>query len=247
MGKQMRYLASVDARHVLGSVQAPTLVLHQENGFISADLGRYIADRVDHAHFAQVQGRGTNPESSHEDTFDLIEEFLTGVSPTQRTDRVLATVLYTDIVGSTQAAVAAGDRRWKEMLDAHDRTRRTLVERFGGRFIKSTGDGILATFDAPSRALRCTKTIIEELRATDLDIRAGLHTGEIELRGDGDIGGVAAHIGARVMATAQPGEMVCSRTIRDLVAGSGFVFEDRGTHTLKGIPDDWQLFVAKEL
>jgi class 3 adenylate cyclase len=245
-GMQMRYQGLVDARHVLPSVQVPTLVLHQENGFITQELSRYVADRIDNARFLEVPGSGVNLESMRPESLDIIEEFLTGVPPAQETDRVLATVLYTDIVGSTQAAVAAGDRRWKELLDQHDGICKGLIGRFGGRLIKSTGDGVLATFEAPGRALRCAHAMITDLSERNLDIRAGLHTGEIELREDGDIGGVAVHIGARVLSKTAPGEVWCSRTVRDLVVGSGFEFEDRGPHTLKGIPDDWQLFAVKE-
>lgn len=213
---------------------------------IAAELGRYIAERVAGARFVQRPGFGVNIENADDETFDLIEEFLTGASSHRRTERVLATILYTDIVGSTDSAAAVGDKRWKERLDEHDRLSRQLVDRFGGRTIKTTGDGVLATFGAPGRALRSALSLAYELRDIGIDIRCGVHTGEVELRDGGDIGGLAAHIGARVTAMAGPGEIWCSRTVRDLVAGAGFLFEDRGTHTLKGVPDDWQVFVVKE-
>jgi class 3 adenylate cyclase len=158
-------------------------------------------------------------------------------------DRMLVTVLFTDIVGSTERAQEVGDRRWRELLDEHDRLARELVQREGGRLVKSTGDGILAIFDGPGRAIRCAATLREALRPQGLDIRAGLHTGEVELRGD-DVGGIAVHIGARIAGVAAPGEVLVSRTVRDLVAGSGIALEGRGTHALKGVGDDWPLFAV---
>jgi class 3 adenylate cyclase len=157
--------------------------------------------------------------------------------------RLLATVLFTDIVGSTERAQVAGDQRWRELLDVHDELARRLVTREGGRLVKRTGDGILAVFDGPGRGIRCALALRQELRAVGLDIRAGLHVGELDLRDD-DVGGIAVHIGARIMAAAGPGEILVSRTVRDLVAGSGIALEDRGTHTLKGLSDPWQLFAA---
>jgi class 3 adenylate cyclase len=157
--------------------------------------------------------------------------------------RLLATVLFTDIVGSTRRAQAAGDRRWRELLDAHDKAARRLVEQEGGRWIKSTGDGVLAVFDRPGRAIRCALALRKELADLGVEIRAGLHTGELEV-GDDDVAGIAVHIGARIMAAAGPGEVLVSRTVRDLVAGSEIALEDRGTHTLKGLDDPWQLYAA---
>jgi class 3 adenylate cyclase len=160
-----------------------------------------------------------------------------------RADRLLVTVLFTDIVGSTERAREVGDRRWRELLDTHDRLARELVHREGGKLVKTTGDGILAIFDGPGRAIRCAAALREELRPTGLDIRAGLHTGEVERRGD-DVGGIAVHIGARIMGVAAPGEVLVSRTVRDLVAGSGIALEGRGTHALRGVGDDWPLFAV---
>lgn len=157
--------------------------------------------------------------------------------------RLLATVLFTDIVGSTQRAQAAGDQRWRELLDAHDEAARRLVGEEDGRLVKSTGDGVLAVFDTPGQAIRCALALREELRGLEVEIRAGLHTGELDLRDD-DVGGIAVHIAARIMAAAGPGEVLVSRTVRDLVAGSGFTLEDRGTHALKGLSDPWQLFAT---
>jgi class 3 adenylate cyclase len=159
-------------------------------------------------------------------------------------DRVLVTVLFTDIVGSTERARQAGDRRWRELLDAHDRLARELVHREGGRLVKTTGDGILAIFDGPGQAIRCAAALREELRPLGLEIRAGLHTGEVERRGD-DVGGIAVHIGARIMGVAAPGEVLVSRTVRDLVAGSGIALEGRGTHALRGVGDEWPLFALR--
>jgi class 3 adenylate cyclase len=174
---------------------------------------------------------------------DTIEEFLTGQLPTHHSDRVLATVLFTDIVGSTEHAAQVGDRRWKEVLATHDVLLGAEVERFRGRMVKSTGDGVLATFDGPGRAIRCACAIREAVRSLGMDTRAGLHTGEIELRGD-DVAGMAVHIGARVSALAGPGEVLVSSTVKDLVAGSGIDFEDRGERELKGVPGSWKLYAV---
>jgi class 3 adenylate cyclase len=172
-----------------------------------------------------------------------IEQFLTGVRPAPPPARVLATVLFTDIVGSTERAQATGDRRWRELLDAHDEAARRLVAQEGGRRIKSTGDGVLAVFDGPGRAIRCAVALRKELEGLGIEIRAGIHTGELDVTDD-DVGGIAVHIAARIVATAGPGEILVSRTVRDLVTGSGIALEDRGTHTLKGLSDPWQLFAA---
>jgi class 3 adenylate cyclase len=161
-----------------------------------------------------------------------------------QTDRTLVTVLFTDIVGSTERARQAGDRRWAELLDAHDRLAHELVARFGGRLVKSTGDGVLATFDRPGRAIRCATALRDRLRGIGVEIRAGLHTGEVQFRGD-DVGGIAVHIAARVMATAAPGEVLVSRTVHDLVTGSDYVLEDRGAHSLRGMTGEWQLFAVR--
>ncbi|MGH2728217.1 MAG: adenylate/guanylate cyclase domain-containing protein, partial [Actinomycetota bacterium] len=181
-----------------------------------------------------------------DEILSAIEEFLTGAKPEVETDRVLATVLFTDIVGSTTRAADLGDRRWKELLDRHDEITRTQVERFGGRVVKTTGDGALATFDSPGRALRCSSELGILLRGVGVSVRAGLHTGEIELRG-ADVGGIAVHIGARVMGEAAPGEVLCSGTVRDLVVGSAIGFEERGSRELKGIPGEWRLFAVESV
>ena len=171
------------------------------------------------------------------------KKFLTGRLPTPDVDRVLTTVLFTDVVGSTEHATRLGDRRWSELLATHDTIVRSALDRFRGREVKSTGDGVLAIFDGPGRAIHCTRAIRDELRPVGIEIRAGLHSGEIELRGD-DVGGIAVHIGARVAGAADAGEVLVSRTVCDLVAGSAIEFEDRGEHELKGVPSAWRLFAV---
>jgi class 3 adenylate cyclase len=177
---------------------------------------------------------------------DRIQEFLTGVRRSLEPSRVLATVLFTDIVASTERAARLGDRRWRELLEVHDELAGRLVEQFNGQLVKTTGDGILATFDSPARAIRCAAALAEDLGGLGIQLRAGLHTGEIELRnGDGrDVGGIAVHIAARVMAAAAPGEILVSRTVHDLVSGSGIRLQDRGTHRLKGVQGQWQLLAV---
>jgi class 3 adenylate cyclase len=175
---------------------------------------------------------------------DEVQEFLTGVRPGPEPDRVLATVLFTDIVGSTEKAAELGDRRWHHLLDSYYTLARKELERFRGREIKTTGDGLLATFDGPARGIRCACAMRESARHISIDTRAGLHTGECEAMGD-DIGGIAVHIGARVAAEATGGEVLVSSTVKDLVAGSGLEFEDRGPHRLKGVPDEWRLFAVR--
>ncbi len=173
-----------------------------------------------------------------------MQEFLTGVRPAPEPDRVLATVLFTDIVGSTQRAAALGDRRWRDLLDSYYGLARRELDRFRGREIKTMGDGFLATFDGPARGIRCACAVSESVGQLGLAIRAGLHTGECEMMGE-DIGGIAVHIGARVAAKAAPGEVLVSSTVKDLVAGSGLQFEDRGSHALKGVPEEWRLFAVE--
>ena len=177
---------------------------------------------------------------------DHIEQFLTGIHGVAQPTRVLATVLFTDIVGSTQRAGELGDRRWRELLNVHDDLSRRLVEEFGGRLVKTTGDGMLATFEGPGQAIHSTAALREELAGIGIQLRAGLHTGEVELRDDDDVGGIAVHVAARVMAAADPGEILVSRTVRDLVAGSDITVEDRGMHPLKGIEGDWQLLAVAQ-
>jgi class 3 adenylate cyclase len=175
---------------------------------------------------------------------DEVQAFFTGVRGTADVDRVLSTVLFTDLVASTERAAELGDRRWREILDRHDAIVRSHVEHFRGRLIKTTGDGVLATFDGPARAIRCARAISEEVRGLGVEVRAGLHTGEVELRGE-DIGGIAVALAARVMAKAGPSEELVSSTVKDLVVGSGIEFEDRGAHELKGVPGEWRLYAVR--
>jgi class 3 adenylate cyclase len=235
-------LAHTDVRPVLDAIRVPTLILHRTGDVFSpVEQSRYLAEHIPGARFVEFPGQDhAGWEGDQDPGNDEIEEFITGHRPVREPDRVLATVLFTDIVGSTERARQLGDRRWRELLDRHDDVARGELERHQGRLIKTTGDGLLATFDGPARAIRCASALCEVL---PVPIRAGLHTGEVELRGS-DVGGIAVHIGARVAAAAASGEVLVSRTVKDLVAGSGIAFADRGTHTLKGIPDDWQLYAV---
>jgi class 3 adenylate cyclase len=242
----VRSLGPVDIRGVLGSVQAPVLVLHR-SGDRAADVraSRYMAERIPGARFGELPGDDHLPFFGDQDSVvALTQEFLTGATPVVEPDRVLATVLFTDIVDSTRLAAELGDRRWHRLLVGHQEAVRRQLTRFRGREVKTTGDGFLATFDGPARAIRAADAIRADLGELDLAVRVGLHTGECELLGD-DIGGIAVHIAARVLGQAGAGEIVCSRTVKDLVAGAGFAFDDRGAHRLKGIPDSWQLYAVE--
>jgi class 3 adenylate cyclase len=241
----MRAMFEVDARPILPLIHAPTLVLHRSNvQFIPVQHGRYLAEHIPGAKLIELPGvEGPLVWEMPELTLDRVQEFLTGVGRVAEPTRVLSTVLFTDIVGSTERAAALGDRRWREVLNVHDELARRLVEEFGGRLVKTTGDGILATFDGPGRAIRCAAALRDELAGVGVRIRAGLHTGEVELR-DEDVGGIAVHIAARVMAAAAPGETLTSRTVQDLVVGSDIVLVDRGAHPLKGIAGPWQLYAV---
>jgi class 3 adenylate cyclase len=206
---------------------------------------RYMAERIPGSRFVELPGDEHLPFFGDQDrVVALTQEFLTGATPVADPDRVLATVLFTDIVDSTRLAAELGDRRWHHRLVDHQELVRQQLARHRGREVKTTGDGFLATFDGPARAIRAADAIRAGLRDLDLEIRVGLHTGEIELLDD-DIGGIAVHIAARVLAAAGAGEIVCSRTVKDLVAGSGFAFADRGTRSLKGVPDSWQLYAVE--
>jgi class 3 adenylate cyclase len=234
-----RMMMKVDVRPLLSMVTCPTLVLHTSgNPFVLAEHGRYIAEHIPKARLAVHDSPDVLPytEAVFEAWMAEIQEFLTGERPAPAADdRVLATVLFTDVVGSTERAARVGDRRWRELLATHDAVVRTELERHRGRQIKSTGDGILATFDGPGRAVRCAGAIRDAMRPLGIEIRAGVHTGEIELRDD-DIGGIGVHIAARVSALAGAGDVLASRTVVDLVFGSGIEFSDRGDYELKGVP-----------
>ncbi len=236
-------LVGIDVRAVLPAVSVPTLVLHaRDDVTVPIDDGRWLADHIEGAHFVELPGK--HLAFALEPRFaDEIESFLTGQHHSVTTDRVLSTVLFSDIVGSTEQAAAGGDRHWKEILDRHDAVVNREIETFRGKLVKSTGDGVLATFDGPARAVFCGCRLRESLRPLGIEVRVGLHTGEIEVRGD-DIRGISVHIGARLAAVANANEVLVSRTVTDLVAGSGIEFVDRGIHQLKGVPGDWQLFAV---
>jgi pimeloyl-ACP methyl ester carboxylesterase/plasmid stabilization system protein ParE len=236
----------LDIRDVLPAIQVPTLVLHRrDDRMVALDLGRYVADHIPGATFVETDGADHLFFTGDADTvLDEIEEFLTGIRPLPLVERVLATVLFTDIVDSTKRAVELGDQRWKELLGRHDAQVRRQLARFQGREVNTTGDGFLARFDGPARAIRCAVAIRDVLRSLGLEVRAGVHTGEVELRGD-DISGIAVHIAARVAAAAKAGEVLASRIVVDLVAGSGLSFAARGERNLKGVAGEWGLFAVE--
>jgi class 3 adenylate cyclase len=239
----MRASMDVDVRDVLPSVQTPTLVLHRaQDRMRHVGCGRHLAEEIPGAKYVELPGVETHPWSGDQDALlDEIEEFVTGVRPTPESNRVLSTILFTDVVSSTEHAAQAGDRRWLELFEQHKRVVRRELDRHRGREVNTTGDGFLATFDGPARAVRCAQAIGEQVRGVGLDVRAGVHTGEIELTRD-DVTGIAVHIASRVQAQAGPGEVLVSRTVVDLVAGSGLEFVERGEHELKGVPGRFQLY-----
>jgi len=234
-----------DVRRVLPAIRVPTLVIaHARSARIPVEHSRYLAEHIEGATYLELPGNENLPWAGDQARLVAeIQEYLTGNRPREEPDRVLGTVLFTDIVGSTRRASELGDQRWRSLLEAHDRAARTELERFRGREIDTTGDGFLAMFDGPARAIRCAAAIREAVAALGLEIRAGLHTGEVELAGD-NIKGIAVHIGARVAALAGAGEILVSTTVKDLVIGSNIAFEDRGVHELKGVPGEWRLYRA---
>jgi class 3 adenylate cyclase len=235
-----------DVRELIPVIQAPTLVLHRTQDQIAPpELGQYLADHIPNA--KRVELDGTDHLWFTENTDELvdeIDEFLTGTRTSHDPDRRLATVLFTDIVGSTARAAKLGDSRWRVLLDEHDTIVRQELVRFAGREIDTVGDGFLATFDGPGRAIRCAASIRDALLRIDVSIRSGVHTGEVEVRGE-QIGGLAVHIGARVSAAAGGGQILVSSTVKDLLAGSGLMFADHGEHELKGVPGTWHLYAAE--
>ena len=235
--------SSADVRSVLPLINTPTLVLHRvDNPLLRIGQGRYLAEHIAGAKFMELPGADHIPFAGDTDgLLGEIEEFLTGTRGAANTDRALATILFTDISESTTRVVGSGDRRWRELLDNHDQMAGRQVHRFGGRQVKTTGDGILATFDGPARAIQCGLAICDGARQLGVEVRVGVHTGEVERRGD-DVAGIGVHIAARVQARAQPGEVWVSRTVADLVTGSGITLHDRGEHPLKGVPGAWRLF-----
>jgi class 3 adenylate cyclase len=247
MARQMIQMTSEwDVRDILELIQCPTLVLHHEAapGY-RIDHGRYLAERIPNARLVALPGRNSYPLFDDWRTIvDEIREFVTGTRTDSRDeDRMLATVLFTDIVDSTRRAADMGDSQWRALLDAHDAMVRSQLGRFRGREVKTVGDGFLATFDGPQRAIRCALAIRESVRSLGIEVRAGLHTGECEVRGE-DVGGIAVHIGARVSAQATASEVLVSSTVKDLVVGSGIAFDDRGSRELKGVPGEWRLYAV---
>jgi pimeloyl-ACP methyl ester carboxylesterase len=233
-----------DIRHVLPTLQVPTLVIHHAAGIIPAGQGRYLADQIDGARYVELPGADHAPVGSDTNAIlDHIQEFLTGTRGTSEPDRALATVLFTDIVDSTARAAALGDAAWRELRERHDALTVGELERFGGREVKHTGDGVLAAFDSPARAIQCAQSLCAAARDLGVELRAGLHTGECERIGD-DLAGIAVHIGARVGALARSQEVLVTQTVRDLVVGSSITFVDRGSHTLKGVPGAWRIYAV---
>jgi class 3 adenylate cyclase len=236
-----------DVRPLLRAIQAPTLVMYRrDDRFAGKPHATYLAEHIHGAKLVALPGEDNLcVVSSPEAALEEIQEFLTGARGGPRSDRVLATVVFTDIVGSTDHAARLGDQRWRELLDSHDRAVRRQLERFGGQEVNTAGDGFLATFDGPGRAIHCATAIRDTVRALGIDVRVGVHTGEIEVRGD-DVAGLAVHIGARVAHLAGAGEVFVSSTVKDLVAGSGIEFTDWGEHELKGVPGRWRLFAVQD-
>jgi class 3 adenylate cyclase len=243
VGAVMMMMMSWDIRDRLPAITAPVLILNrEEHNLLPIRNARALAEALPNAQLVALPGRDTAIFSSDTDAVaDEIQAFLTGSRPPPRHDRILSTVLFTDIVGSTERAATMGDRDWRELLERHHSLLRAALERYGGREVHTAGDGFLATFDSPRRAIECARAAGEAIRSIGLDIRAGIHTGEVELSG-GDVQGIAVHIGARISALAGGGEVLVSATVKDLVAGSGIQFDDRGTHRLKGVPGEWRVF-----
>jgi class 3 adenylate cyclase/pimeloyl-ACP methyl ester carboxylesterase len=244
--KFMRMAFEIDVRDVIPSVNVPTLVVHRTDDRVChVENARYLAHHVDGASYVELPGRDHIPwgESGGEDVLAEIREFVTGVREPMEPDRVLATVLFTDIVDSTKRAAELGDRRWRDLVSLHHERVRRELERFRGRELDTAGDGFLASFDGPVRAIRCARAAQDAVRELGLEVRAGVHTGECEVL-EGKLSGIAVNIGARVAARAGPGEVLVSGTVHDLVAGAGLAFEDRGVAELKGVPGEWRLFAV---
>lgn len=241
-----RMFLDIDVRPVLPALRVPTLVLHRRGDrVVNVRAGRWLAEQIPGARFVELPGIDHLPWAGDAETLvDEVEEFLTGARHASPADRVLATVVFTDLVGSTERAAELGDRKWKELLTAHDDAVRRQLARFGGHEVKTTGDGFLATFDGPARAINCSLAIHDAVRRLGLEARVGIHSGECEMTG-GDVRGIAVHIASRVCALADPGEVLVSETVKGLVAGSGIKFEDRGAQGLKGVPDEWRLFSVR--
>jgi class 3 adenylate cyclase len=243
----LEMVEQTDIRATLPAINVPTLVLHRtDDRIVPAQHARYLAEHIPEARYVELAGADHLWWIDGDDILDEVEAFLTGTTRAYEPDRVLATVMFTDIVDSTTRAAELGDRRWRDLSDAHNRAVRRLLERYRGREVKTLGDGFLATFDGPGRAIRCASELRDAVRSVGLEVRSGLHTGEVELTGD-DISGIAVNIGARVGARAGAGEVLVSQTVKDLVAGSGLDFDDRGEHDLKGVPGRWRLWSVASL
>jgi class 3 adenylate cyclase/pimeloyl-ACP methyl ester carboxylesterase len=240
-----RLIGEFDVRDVLPSIRVPTLVMHRAgDSFIKVEHSRYIASKVPGARYVDLEGdENMFSVGDWEGLIGELEEFLTGTRHEREPDRMLATVLFTDICDSTRRAAEMGDRGWRFLLERHDALFRQALDRHRGREVKRTGDGFLATFDGPARAIRCAASVAEAMGSLGLQIRAGLHTGELEVM-DGDLGGLAVHIASRVMGAAGPNEVLVSGTVKDLVVGSGIDFEDRGERELRGVPGEWRLYAV---
>jgi class 3 adenylate cyclase len=236
----------IDAREVLSTIDVPVLVLHRrDDRVVPVRQGHYLAEKIPGARYVELSGEDHLAMVGDQDELlDEVEEFLLGSRRAHEPERALATVLFTDIVGSTERAAELGDRRWRDLLERHDALVRHQLDLHRGREVKTTGDGFLAIFDGPTRAIRCATAIREELSGIGIEVRAGIHTGEVELIGD-DVGGMAVNIGARIGALADSGEVRVSSTVKELVVGSGLEFSDRGAHTLKGAPGEWHLFAIE--
>jgi class 3 adenylate cyclase len=243
--KLVAFNMDTDLRAVLPSVRVPTLVLHQsDNSLVPVALGRETAGLIPGARFMEFPGTDVYGWPGADDpAMDEIEEFLTGRRRPREPERVLATVLFTDICGSTEMAAEVGDKAWRDLLDRHNQLVRGELENWRGREVKTLGDGFIATFDGPARGVRCAQAIVENVAGLGLEVRAGLHTGECELL-DGDVAGIAVHIGARISAMADAGEVLVSSTVKDLAVGSGLEFSDRGVHALQGVPGEWRAYAV---
>ena len=244
----MRANHEIDVRHVLPAIQAPTLILHRVGDkTVPVEAGRYLAQHIPGAKYVELPGEDHLLQAFDQQTLDLlideIEEFVTGARSAPEPDRALVTVMFTDIVSSTERAAAVGDRRWRELLDRYIGVARQQLERFRGREVDVAGDGLFAIFDGPARAIRCACAIRDAVHPLGLEVRSGLHTGECEVAGS-KVSGIAVHTGARIATAARPQEVLASGTVKDLVAGSGIRFDDRGSHVLKGVPGDWRLFAV---
>ena len=238
----LRIYRDTDLRGLLPAITVPTMIIHRlDDRLTPISESRVVADAISGSKLVELAGDDHYWVVGNDDIAEEVEEFLTGVRPQPDADRVLTTVLFTDIVGSTQRASELGDREWKALLERHDELLRREVHRLDGREVDTAGDGFFATFDGPARAVRCARAVGDAIRVLGLEIRAGCHTGEVELRGD-NLAGIAVHIGARISALARPSEVLVSSTVKDLVAGSGLAFDDAGEHDLKGVPDRWRLY-----